>query len=155
VQQEVLQPRIDLANHASAYAAMLGVEKYARESGLETSLLELVRLRASLLNGCAYCIDMHTKDARAAGETEQRLFALSAWRETPFFTARERAALEWTESVTEIGASHAPDDLYARVRANFTEAELVSLTMAIVAINGWNRLAVAFRMVPGTYRVKQ
>jgi AhpD family alkylhydroperoxidase len=155
VPQEVLQPRIALANHASAYAAMLGIEKYARESGIETALLELVRLRASLLNGCAYCIDMHTKDARAAGETEQRLYALGAWRETPFYTARERAALEWTEAVTEIGASHAPDDLYERVRAQFPEAELVSLTMAIVAINGWNRLAIAFRIVPGTYQVKK
>ncbi len=150
-----LQPRIDLARHASAYAAMLAVEKYARESGLETSLLELVRLRASLLNQCAYCIDMHTKDARAAGESEQRLYALSAWRETPFYTPRERAALEWTEGVTEIGTSHASGDLYQRVRAHFTEAELVSLTMAIVAINGWNRLAIAFRIVPGTYQVKQ
>jgi AhpD family alkylhydroperoxidase len=155
VEQEVLKPRIGLADHPSAYAAMFGLEKYARESGLETPLLELVRLRASLLNGCAYCIDMHTKDARAAGETEQRLYSLSAWRETPFYTPRERAALEWTQAVTEIGASHAPDDLFERVRAHFTEAELVGLTMAIVAINGWNRLAIAFRIVPGTYRVKK
>jgi AhpD family alkylhydroperoxidase len=155
VEHEVLKPRIGLADHPSAYTAMFGLERYARESGLETPLLELVRLRASLLNGCAYCIDMHTKDARAAGETEQRLYALSAWRETPFYTPRERAALEWTEAVTEIGASHAPDDLFERVRAHFTEAELVSLTMAIVAINGWNRLAIAFRVVPGTYQVKQ
>ncbi len=134
---------------------MLGLEKYARESGLEPTLLELVRLRASLINGCAYCIDMHTKDARAAGETEQRLYSVSVWRETPFYTPRERAALEWAEALTEIGSSHAPDDLYERVRAHFTEDELVSLTMAIVAINGWNRLAMGFRAVPGTYQVKQ
>jgi AhpD family alkylhydroperoxidase len=154
VEQE-LKPRIELAQHASAYSAMLGLEQYARQSGLETRLLELIRLRASLLNGCAYCIDMHTKDARAAGETEQRLYSVSVWRETPFSTPRERAALEWTEAVTEIGASHAPEELFERVRAHFTEAELVSLTMAIVAINGWNRLAIAFRIVPGTYQVKQ
>jgi AhpD family alkylhydroperoxidase len=154
VEQE-LKPRIELAQHASAYSAMLGLEQYARQSGLETRLLELIRLRASLLNGCAYCIDMHTKDARAAGETEQRLYSVSVWRETPFYTPRERAALEWTEAVTEIGASHAPEELFERVRAHFTEAELVSLTMAIVAINGWNRLAIAFRIVPGTYQVKQ
>lgn len=155
MEPEVLKPRIELAHHSAAYTAMLGLEQYARQSGVETPLLELVRLRASLLNGCAYCIDMHTKDARAAGETEQRLYALSAWRETPFYTPRERAALEWTEAVTEIGASHAPDELFERVRAHFTEAELVSLSMAIVAINGWNRLAIAFRIVPGTYQVKK
>ncbi len=109
MEPEVLKPRIELAHHSAAYTAMLGLEQYARQSGVETPLLELVRLRASLLNGCAYCIDMHTKDARAAGETEQRLYALSAWRETPFYTPRERAALDWTEAVTEIGASHAPE----------------------------------------------
>ncbi len=151
--QENLQPRIDLGRHAAAYHAMLGVERYARESGIETPLLELVRLRASQLNGCAYCIDMHTKDARAAGETEQRLYALSAWPETPFYTARERSALEWTEALTEIGSSHASGAIYERVRIHFSEAELVSLTMAIVAINGWNRLAVGFRMVPGSYQI--
>jgi AhpD family alkylhydroperoxidase len=151
--QEILQPRIDLRRHNAAYLAMFGVEKYARQSGLEKSLLELVRLRASQINGCAYCIDMHTKDARAEGETEQRLYALNAWRETPFYTPRERAALEWTEAVTEIGSSHAPDGLYERVRAHFTEDEVVGLTMAIVAINGWNRLAIGFRQVPGTYQV--
>ncbi len=153
--QETLHARIELGRHAAAYTAMLGLEKYARESGLETSLLELVRLRASLINGCAYCIDMHTKDARAAGETEQRLYSVSVWRETPFYTPRERAALEWTEAVTEIASSHAPDDLFERVRAHLTEDELVSLTMAIVAINGWNRLAISFRQVPGTYTVRK
>ena len=135
-----------------ARLAMSGVEKYARESGLEKSLLELVRMRASQLNGCAYCIDMHSKDARAEGETEQRLYALTAWRESPFYTDRERAALGWTESVTLVGESNVPDAVYSSARACFSEVELVNLTMAIIAINGWNRLAVAFRMVPGSYR---
>ena len=135
-----------------ARLAMSGVEKYARESGLEKSLLELVRMRASQLNGCAYCIDMHSKDARAEGESEQRLYALTAWRESPFYTDRERAALGWTESVTLVGESNVPDAVYSSARACFSEVELVNLTMAIIAINGWNRLAVAFRMVPGSYR---
>jgi AhpD family alkylhydroperoxidase len=151
-----LEPRLDLSKLApGAATAMFAVERYARESGLEIPLLELVRLRASQINGCAFCIDMHTKDARAEGETEQRLYLLSAWREAPFFSARERAALEWTEAVTEISATHAPDDVYERVRAEFNPAELVSLTMAIVAINGWNRLAISFRQVPGTYQPKK
>jgi AhpD family alkylhydroperoxidase len=151
-----MEPRIDIAQHApGARTAMWGLEKYARECGLETPLLELVRLRASQINGCAYCIDMHTKDARAEGEAEQRLYALSAWRETPFYTPRERAALEWTEAITDIAGSRAPDDVFERARAEFTETELVNLTMAIVAINGWNRLAIAFRMVPGTYQPKK
>src|SRR5579884_968027 len=147
-----MEPRIDLAKAApGARAAMYGLEKYVRESGLETRLLELVRLRASQINACAYCIDMHTKDARAAGETEQRLYALNAWRETPFYTPRERAALEWTEALTQIAISGAPDDVFERVRSHFTEGELVNLTMAIVAINGWNRIAISFRAVPGSY----
>ena len=148
-----MQPRLDVAKLApGARAAMLGLEKYARACGLEARLLELVRLRASQMNGCAYCIDMHTKDARAAGETEQRLYALSAWRETPFFTNRERAGLEWTEAVTDVGGSQVPDDVYDHVRREFTDTEMVNLTMAVVAINGWNRIAVAMRMVPGTYQ---
>jgi AhpD family alkylhydroperoxidase len=134
---------------------MLGLEKYVRESGLETSLLELVRMRASQINGCAYCLDMHSKDARAAGESEQRLYTLSAWRETPFFTDRERVALEWTEAVTELSHSRVPDEVYERTRAQFSETELVNLTMAIIAINGWNRIAVSFRMEPGTYEPKK
>src|SRR5271170_7631004 len=129
--------------------ALLNLGKVIGASGLEPSLLELVKTRASQLNGCAYCIDMHTKDARAAGETEQRLYALSAWRETPFFTERERAALEWTEAITLITDGHVPDELFFRVRQFFSEEELVNLTLAIVAINGWNRLAIAFRSVPG------
>ena len=109
-------------------------------------------MRASQVNGCAFCIDMHSKDARAHGESEQRLYALSAWRETPFFTERERAALAWTESVTLIGQDHAPDALFEEVRSHFKDDELIKLTMAIVAINSWNRLAIAFRAVPGSYQ---
>ena len=109
-------------------------------------------MRASQINGCAYCLDMHSKDARAAGETEQRLYALSAWRETPFFTERERAALPWTEALTLVHQDHAPDEVYDLVRKHFTEEESANLALAIVAINGWNRLAIGFRMVPGGYQ---
>jgi AhpD family alkylhydroperoxidase len=150
-----MEARIDLAKHgAAAYRAMAALERSVRELGLETSLLELVRLRASQINGCAFCIDMHTKDARAAGETEQRLYTLSVWHETPFFSDRERAALEWTENVTRVGDTHVPDDVYDRARKQFSETELVNLTLAIVAINGWNRIAISFRMPPGNYEPK-
>jgi AhpD family alkylhydroperoxidase len=132
-------------------AAMRGLENYVRQCGLDPALLELVRLHASQINGCAYCVDMHTKDARAAGEAEQRLYAVNVWEEAPFFTERERAALAWTEAVTRVGDSRVPDVLYEAVRGHFSEKELVDLTLAIVAINGWNRLAVSFRTVPGTY----
>lgn len=135
-----------------ALKAMLGLEMHVRGSGIEHSLLELIKTRSSQLNGCAYCLDMHTKDARAAGETEQRLYALSAWREAPFFTDRERAALAWTEAITFIADGHAPDDVYEFAREQFTERELVDLTLAIVAINGWNRLAIAFRSEAGHYQ---
>ena len=131
---------------------MLGLEKYVGSSRLESTLLNLVKTRASQINGCAWCLDMHTKDARAEGETEQRLYALPAWRETPFYTPRERAALAWTEAVTLVSEGHVPDDVYEETRKNFTEKELVDLTLAVVAINGWNRLNVAFRTVPGDYR---
>jgi AhpD family alkylhydroperoxidase len=134
------------------YRAMAGLERYVRESGLEPSLLELVKLRASQINGCAYCIDMHWKDARARGESEQRLYGLMAWRESPYYSERERAALAWTEAVTLIADSHVPDDLYEEVRQHFNETELVNLTFALVAINGWNRLAISFRTEPGTYQ---
>ncbi len=149
-----MEPRINLTKVAlGAYRAMAGLEGYVRNSSkLEASLLELVRMRASQINGCAYCLDMHSKDARAAGETEQRLYTLSAWRETPFFTERERAALAWTEAITLISSSNAPDEVYEEARKEFTEEELVNLTVAIVAINGWNRLAIGFRSVPGTYQ---
>ena len=133
---------------------MFGLETYIRNSGLEPSLLKLVKLRASQINGCAFCIDMHAKDARADGESEQRLYALTAWRETPFFTDRERAALAWTEAVTLISQTHAPDEVYQEVRQRFTEEELVNLTMTVVTINGWNRLMIGFRKVPGTYEPK-
>jgi AhpD family alkylhydroperoxidase len=148
-----MEPRIDYktAPHGAAQA-MSAVDRYVKQSGLEPRLVELVKMRASMINGCAYCIDMHSKDARAEGETEQRLYALSAWRETPFFSERERAALEWTESVTLVSQTHVPDDIYERVRQHFNEVELINLTLAVIAINGWNRLAISFRAVPGTYQ---
>jgi AhpD family alkylhydroperoxidase len=148
-----MQARLDYAKTApEGVKAMFGLEQYVRNSGLDRSLLELVKMRASQINGCAFCLDMHSKDARAAGETEQRLYALSAWRETPFFTERERAALAWTEAVTRVSESHMPDETYETVREHFTEKELVDLTLTIVAINGWNRLAISFRSVPGSYQ---
>jgi AhpD family alkylhydroperoxidase len=147
-----MQPRLEIQKIApQAYRAMTGLESYVRSCAFEPALIELVKLRASQINGCAYCIDMHTKDARANGESEQRLYALTAWRETPFFTDRERAALNWTEALTLINQNHAPDSIDEDVRQRFTELELVNLTMAIVAINGWNRICVGFRTVPGTY----
>jgi len=135
----------------AAYRAMLALESYVHETGLDSSLLELVKMRASQINGCAYCLDMHSKDARAAGETEQRLYVLNAWREAPFYTERERAALAWTESVTLVNESHVPEDVYQQARAHFSEEELVNLTIAIVAINGWNRLEVSFWGIAGRY----
>lgn len=147
-----MEPRIGYANAApGALRAMYGLEAYVQQCGLEPSLLELVKLRASQINGCAYCIDMHTKDARARGESEQRLYALVAWQEAPFYSERERAALLWTEAVTLVAEGHVPDAVYEQVRHAFTEEELVNLTMAVVAINGWNRLAISFRAVPGAY----
>jgi len=132
--------------------AMLGLEKYLHDCGLESSLLHLVQMRASQINGCAYCLDMHSKDARAAGETEQRLYLLSAWREAPFYSERERAALEWTEALTKITEGHAPEAVYALVREQFKEKELADLSLAIVAINGWNRMAIGFRTEVGGYQ---
>jgi len=136
----------------AAYRAMKSMQEYVDTCGLEHQLLELVKLRASYMNGCAFCVDMHTKDARAAGETEQRLYAIPVWAETPFFTPRERAALAWTEAVTDVGRSGVPDDVYQEARTHFDEAELVDLTMCIIAINGWNRLSVGFRTEVGTYQ---
>ncbi len=145
--------RIDHRHIApGAVAALSSVQRYVDHCGLEKKLLELVKLRASQINGCAYCVDMHTKDARALGETEQRLYAVVVWREAPFFSERERAALAWTEAVTLISATGVPDDVYQLARTQFSEKELVDLTMAIVAINGWNRLAVSFRAEVGTYQ---
>lgn len=133
-------------------AAMLGLEQHARRSGLEHSLLELVKTRVSQINGCAYCLDMHTKDARAAGETEQRLYLLPAWREAPFYSERERAALAWAEAVTLVSQEEISDELYAEVSRHFGEKELVNLTFAVIAINGWNRLNVPFRTTVGAYQ---
>ncbi len=135
-----------------AVKALYAMQRYTEQSGLEHSLLELVKTRASQINGCAYCVDMHTKDARAAGETEQRLYALPVWREAPFFTERERAALAWCEAVTLLVHDHVPDEVYSLARQAFNEKELVDLTMAIIAINSWNRLAVPFRTVAGSYQ---
>ena len=135
-----------------AYRAMAGLEKYVHECGLEPSLLELVKMRASQINGCAFCLDMHWKDARVAGESEQRLYSLDAWRETSFYTERERAALAWTEAVTLIADNHIADELYEQARRHFSEEELVNLTMAVVAINGWNRLSISFRTEAGSYQ---
>jgi AhpD family alkylhydroperoxidase len=147
-----VQPRIEYAKAApEAIEAMRGLDAYVGRGGLEPELVELVKIRASQINGCAYCIDMHTKDARTRGETEQRIYALDAWKETPFFTHRERAALAWTEAVTEVSDAHVPEEIYEQARRYFTEKELVDLTLAIVAINGWNRLAIGFRAVPGAY----
>jgi AhpD family alkylhydroperoxidase len=148
-----MERRLDYNKVApGAVRAMYMLHKYVEDSGLEHSLLELIKTRASQINGCAYCIDMHTKDARARGESEQRLYALSAWHEAPFFTERERAALAWTEAVTLISETHVPDEVFAEARAHFSEAELVDLTMAVIAINGWNRLAISFREVVGSYQ---
>ena len=148
-----MQPRMDFQKISpGALKAMRALDAYIQQSHLEPSLLELVRVRASQINGCAYCIDMHTKDARAAGETEQRLYALNSWEGAPFYTDRERAALSWTESVTLVSSSHVPDETYKQVRRHFSEKDLVDLTMAVIAINGWNRLAISFRALAGAYQ---
>ena len=147
-----MKARLNYAQVApKALKAMLELENYVHNSGLERSLYELVKTRASQINGCAYCLDMHTKDARKGGETEQRLYLLSAWQETPFFSDRERAALAWTEALTLISEDEVSDSLYEATRAQFTETEMVALSIAIVAINGWNRLAISFRTPPGSY----
>ncbi|MBV9229858.1 MAG: carboxymuconolactone decarboxylase family protein [Chloroflexi bacterium] len=148
-----MQERIKYMKAApGAVKTMYGLESYLAGCGLEASLLELVKMRASQINGCAYCIDMHSKDARARGESEQRLYGLSAWQETPYYSERERAALAWTEALTLIADNHVPDELYEHARQHFSEEELVNLTLAVVAINGWNRFAISFRTVPGTYQ---
>jgi len=148
-----MQPRIDYRKFAQgALNPIFALGKYIAESGLEPNLVHLVKMRASQINGCAYCLDMHSIDARAAGETEQRLYTLDAWRETPFFTDRERAALAWTEAVTLIAHTHAPDDVYADLQKQFTEKEIVDLTFVVGTINLWNRLAISTRAVPGHYK---
>lgn len=144
-----MEQRLDFyqANPA-AIKALIGVEERIGKSALEKSLTELVRLRASQINGCAYCVDMHTTDARNGGETERRLATVVVWRETPFFTDRERAALEWTEALTLVSQEHVPNAVWAAVRPYFSDAELVDLTLLISAINAWNRFAIAFRKLP-------
>jgi len=138
------------------YKAMLQLSEYVHHSGLEESLLNLVDVRASQINECAFCLDMHTKDARAAGESEQRLYLLPAWREArSFYSEREQAALEWTEAVTLVAEDHVPDEVYERVRPHFTDEELANLTLAIATINSWNRLNVAFRTPAGSYKPRQ
>jgi AhpD family alkylhydroperoxidase len=132
--------------------AMMGLHRFVHDCGLERSLLELVTLRASQINGCAHCIDMHAKELRADGESDQRLYLLSAWRESPFYSERERAALAWAEAVTSLPNQEVPDSVYESARTQFTETELVNLTLALVAINGANRLNIAFRTVPGSYQ---
>lgn len=145
--------RIDFVQvDPSALQAMLEFGKYVWKSGMEQSLVDLINLRASQINHCAYCIDMHFKDARASGESEQRLYSLDAWRETPFYTDRERAALAWTEAVTVLTDGFVPDEVYEQVQAQFSEAEIVVLTMVIAQINMWNRMNVSLRNVPGWYQ---
>lgn len=137
---------------AGVYDAMDALDQYLAKCGLDESLLHLVRLRASQINGCAYCLDMHWKDLRALGDTEQRLYSLDAWRECPYYSERERAALAWTEAVTLIADGHAPDAVYDQARVHFSERELADLTLAAAAINAWNRLSIAARLAPGRYQ---
>ncbi len=151
-QQKMAQRLNALEVAQGAIKAMYGLELYLAKSGLETPLLHLLKLRVSQINGCAYCIDMHWKDLIAEGETEQRLYMLDAWRESPFYSERERAALAWAEAVTMVTEGRVPDEVFEEARKHFNEAELVNLTLAIVAINGWNRLNIAFRTIPGGYK---
>ncbi|HET9804202.1 MAG TPA: carboxymuconolactone decarboxylase family protein [Candidatus Acidoferrum sp.] len=153
---EEFKPRLDYAKHAlEPLRSLYAIERYLHDSGIDIKLLHMMKLRASQINGCAYCIDMHWKDAKAAGETEQRLYGLNAWRESPYYTDKERAALEWTEAVTLVSETHVPDDVYERVRAQYSEKEIVDLTLAIGTINLWNRVAISFRAEPGKYQPKQ
>ncbi|HEY3296086.1 MAG TPA: carboxymuconolactone decarboxylase family protein [bacterium] len=148
-----MHARIDYDKVApDVYKAMLVLDREVNNSGLEKSLLDLIKIRASQLNGCAFCIDLHAKEARARGEHEQRIYELDAWRHTTFYTDRERAALAWTEAVTLLTVGHVPDEVYAEARRQFNDSELVNLTLAVVTINGWNRLSIAFRAVPGSHR---
>ncbi len=151
-----MEERLKYAKVApQGYRAMAGLQRYVDDCGLEPLMMELVKMRASQINGCAYCLDMHSKDARALGESEQRLYMLNAWREAPFYSERERAALLWTEELTLVSEGHASDAVYEEVRRQFSEEELVNLTLAIVAINGWNRLAIGFRSQPGVYQSRK
>ena len=144
-----MEPRLNFYKAGpNAIKGLLGLEEQIAKSGFEKPLIELIRLRASQINGCAYCVDLHSTDARKGGETERRLATLPLWRETPFFSERERAALEWTESVTLVAQTHVPDEVWQRVRAHFSDAEMVDLTLLVCAINAWNRFAIAFRKLP-------
>ncbi len=148
-----MKPRMEFWKVApGGYKAMSSLDAYLRDSGLDKPLLHMVKLRASQVNGCAYCIDMHWKDARAHGESEQRLYGLDAWEESPYYTDRERAALEWTEALTNITDGHVPSALYDAVRGHFSEKELADLTWAVAGINAWNRVAIAFRSEAGKYK---
>ena len=148
-----MEQRIDIASVSpGALKAMLGLSGYVHKSGLDTNLLDLINLRVSQINGCAYCIDMHWKDLRAAGESEQRLYGLDAWRESPYYTERERAALSWAEAVTLVADTHVPDEVFGEAHRYFNDEELTNLTLGVVAINGWNRLSIASRTTPGTYQ---
>ena len=148
-----MEARFNYAKESpGAYKAMLGLEQYLHQCGLEESLIHLIKLRASQVNGCAYCLDMHWKDLRAIGEPEQRLYSLNAWQECPYYTARERAALAWTEAVTRVTEGHVPDTAYEEARAHFSDKELADLTFAVATVNAWNRLSIAARTVPGTYQ---
>ena len=148
-----MKPRLNYAKVApGVYDAMDSLDRYLQACGLEEALLHLVRLRASQINGCAYCLDMHWKDLRTLGEAEQRLYSLDAWRESPYYNERERAALAWTEAVTLVANGHVPDAVYEEVRPHFSERELSDLTLAVAAINAWNRLSISARLVPGGYR---
>ena len=142
---------LDPKKFGDVLGSMLGMNKVIESSGLEESLLYLVEIRVSQLNGCGFCIDMHTKDARLAGETEQRLYLLNAWREAPMYSARERAALAWAEAVTRLEKGEVPEDVYAQAREHFDEQQLMKLTLQVVAINGWNRFCISFNATPGTY----
>src|SRR4051812_32748218 len=145
--------RINYAKVApGAYHAMMGLEKYLHECGLEVPLIHLIKLRVSQINGCAFCLDMHWKDLRAMGETEQRLYGLDAWEESPYYTDRERAAFLWAEAVTNVREGHVRDEVYEKVKAVFSEKELADLTLAVAAINSWNRLSIAGRTTPGLYQ---
>jgi AhpD family alkylhydroperoxidase len=151
-----MQPRIDYRRFApEALKGMYALESYLSHCSLDHHFLHLLKLRASQINGCAFCIDMHWKDARAGGETEQRLYGLDAWRESPYYTDRERAALAWTEAVTLISTTHAPDEEFAELQKHFSEQEIVDLIYAISVINVWNRIAIASRAVPGRYQPPQ
>jgi len=151
-----MEPRIKVHSVSpGAYKAMLGLEKYLHNCGLEPKLLNLLNLRVSQINGCAYCLDMHWKDLRAEGETEQRLYGLDAWRESPYYTERERAALAWAEAVTLVNEGRVPDEVFQEAHRHFDDEQLANLTLAVTTINSWNRLNIAFRTIPGTYRAKQ